>query len=227
MALSNGRAVLWDLDGTILDSREGHWISWRAYTEGLGKPVSREFFVDTFGFRNEIILRLHFGEHLTDEEVIRMSTEKETLYRNVMLQGKIEALPGVRDWLATFRADGWRQALGSMAPHDNIAVTLDALGIRNYFDAIVGSEDVPRGKPDPAVFLLAAQKVGVPPERCVVIEDTPQGVEAAHRAGMKRIAVGPEAASLGADLALTSLAATSPRVAAELIDSNGAKGRAK
>jgi HAD superfamily hydrolase (TIGR01509 family) len=224
---TNGRAVLWDLDGTILDSREGHWISWRAYTEGLGKPVSREFFIDTFGFRNEIILRLHFGEHLTDEEVIRMSTEKETLYRNIMLQGRIEALPGVREWLETFRAEGWRQALGSMAPHDNIAVTLGALGIRSYFDAIVGSEDVPRGKPDPAVFLLAAARVGVPPGRCIVIEDSAQGVEAAQRAGMKRIAVGPESASLGADLALPSLAAASARVAAELLESDGATGQAR
>lgn len=227
MTQSNGRAVLWDLDGTILDSREGHWIAWRAYTESLGRPVSREFFIDTFGFRNEIILRLHFGEHLTDDEVIRMSIEKETLYRSVMLQGKIEALPGVREWLETFRAEGWRQALGSMAPRDNIAVTLDALGIRSYFDAIVGSEDVPRGKPDPAVFLLAAEKVGVPPQRCVVIEDSPQGVEAAQRAGMKRIAVGPDAGSLGADLALRSLAGASPSIAAKLIEPNGARGQAR
>lgn len=219
MTYLNGRAVLWDLDGTILDSREAHWAAWRAYTARLGNPVSRSFFDDTFGFRNEIILRLHFGEGLTDAQVGRMSREKETLYREMMLQGKIEALPGVMEWLAAFRAAGWRQALGSMAPRENIAVTLDALGIRDYFGAIVSSEDVRLGKPDPEVFLRAAEKLGVAPARCVVIEDSPQGVEAAARAGMKRVAVGPESAALGADLALPSLAEADAMVVARLIDS--------
>lgn len=214
----NGRAVLWDLDGTILDSRAAHWAAWRAYTEGQGSPVSYQFFSDTFGFRNEIILRLHFGAQLTDAEVERMSLEKEALYREVLTRGVVEALPGVREWLEFFRAAGWQQALGSMAPRENIAVTLDALRAGHYFETIVAAEDVRRGKPDPEVFLAAAERLNVPPDRCIVIEDSPQGVEAAQRAGMKRIAVGPESATLGADLALRSLADAGPRAAAALLD---------
>jgi beta-phosphoglucomutase len=215
----NGRAVLWDLDGTILDSREAHWLAWRTYTEGLGKPVSYQFFNDTFGFRNEVILRLHLGEDLTGAQVERMAHEKETLYRQALRQGRIEALPGVREWLAAFRAAGWRQALASMAPRDNIAVTLEGLDIGDLFDAIVASEDVRQGKPDPEVFLRAAEMVGVAPARCVVIEDSPQGVEAAGRAGIRCIAVGAQAGQLGADIALASLADAKVAVAEQLIAS--------
>lgn len=212
-----GRAALWDLDGTILDSREAHWLAWRTYSEGLGHPVSRRFFDDTFGFRNEVILRMRLGEDLSDAQVERMAGEKETLYRQVLRQGRIQALPGVRDWLAAFRAAGWRQALASMAPRDNIAVTLGGLGISDLFDAIVASEDVRQGKPNPEVFLRAAELIGVPPSRCVVIEDSPQGVEAAGRSGMRCIAVGPNARHLGADLSLASLADADISAAEQLL----------
>lgn len=212
------RAALWDLDGTILDSRQAHWRAWRGFTEAQGKPVTYKFFNDTFGFRNEVILRLHFGEQLTDADVARLADGKETRFRATLLEGGVEPLPGVREWLAGLAAAGWRQALASMAPRENIAVTLGALGIRNTFDTVVSGDDVRRGKPDPDVFLAAAAALGVPPERCVVIEDSPQGVEAARRAGMKCIAVGPESARLGADLALRSLAEASPRVAADLLN---------
>jgi HAD superfamily hydrolase (TIGR01509 family) len=214
----DGCAVLWDLDGTILDSRDAHWLAWRTFTAGLGKPVSPEFFNDTFGFRNEIILRLHLGDDLSDAETGRMAGEKESLYRKVLQQGTIEALPGVRDWLEGFRVAGWRQALASMAPRENIAVTLAALSIGPYFHSIVSSEDVRHGKPDPEVFLRAAEKVGVSPARCVVIEDSPQGVQAAGRAGMRCIAVGPQAAQLGADIALASLADATILAATKLIE---------
>jgi beta-phosphoglucomutase len=213
----NGRAALWDLDGTILDSREVHWVSWRRYTERLGKPMSLGFFNDTFGFRNEIILRRHFGAGLSDEAAARMSDEKETLYRDLLVAGGIEALPGVLEWLAAFRDAGWQQALASMAPRNNIAVTLDALGIGGYFSVVVAAEDVRHGKPAPDVFLAAAETLGAAPGACIVIEDSPQGVAAAKSAGMKCIAVGPESVGLGADLALPSLAGTEPRVAWALL----------
>lgn len=220
MIKSNTRAALWDLDGTILDSRQAHWRAWRGFTEAQGKPASYEFFNETFGFRNEIILRLHFGEQLTDADVARLAEGKETLFRATLLEGGVEPLPGVREWLAGMAEAGWRQALASMAPRENIAVTVQALGIRAYFDAVVSGDDVGRGKPAPDVFLAAAAALGVAAEACVVIEDSPQGVEAARRAGMKCIAVGPESAGLGADLALLSLSEASPRAAADLLERN-------
>ena len=217
MTQTNGRAVLWDLDGTILDSREAHWQAWRLFTERLGRPMTIEFFDETFGFWNEVILRRHFGPQLTDDEVERLSEEKETLYRELLLQAGVEPLPGVRAWLEAFRRDGWKQALGSMAPRDNIEVTLRALGIAAYFGAVVSGQDVRQGKPDPEVFLAAAERLGADPRRCVVIEDSPQGAQAARRAGMKCIAVGPQSAALGADLALPGLDRADPAVAADLL----------
>jgi beta-phosphoglucomutase len=114
-------------------------------------------------------------------------------------------LPGVRDWLARLRDDGWRQAVASSSPVHNIGFILHACGIARLFDAIAGYEDVAHGKPAPDVFLLAAKRLGVPPARCVVVEDAAHGVESAHRAGMRAIGVGPRHGRLGADLSVRSL----------------------
>jgi beta-phosphoglucomutase len=187
------------------------------FTEAQGRPMSHEFFDETFGFWNDTILRRHFGPRLSAAEIARLSDDKESLYRSLLLEGGAEPLPGVRTWLEDFRRQGWRQALGSMAPRDNIAVTLRALGIRDYFDAVVSGQDVRHGKPDPEVFLTAAERLGAQPARCVVLEDSLQGVQAARAAGMRCIAVGPVSATLGADLALPSLAAAGAAVAAELL----------
>ena len=106
--------------------------------------------------------------------------------------------------------NGWRQALASMAPSANIDVTLVALGLPDTFEAIVSAEEVRHGKPDPEVFLLAAERLGIAPERCTVIEDSPQGVEAAKRAGMRCIGVGPLYETLEADVRLRTLVDARP-----------------
>lgn len=200
------RAVLWDMDGTLIDSAEYHWLSWRETLAGEGLDLSRDRFLTTFGRRNDAVLRDLLGDDLADAEIARIAVAKEDRYRELVRAGGIGPLPGARDWLARLRATGWRQAVASSAPRLNIATILDALGLAESFDAVAGEEDVARGKPEPDIFLVAAAMLGVPPDRCVVVEDAPAGVEAARRAGMRRVGVGVAHGPLDADLVVPSLA---------------------
>ena len=199
------RAVLWDLDGTLIDSAELHWLSWREIMDAEGRPLTREEFTRDFGKRNDSVLRGYFGGDLSDHEVARIGGAKEQRYRDLDAMHGMPVLAGVREWLQRLCDAGWRQAVASSAPVHNIGIILDACGIAGYFGAIAGYEDVAEGKPSPDVFLLAAKRLGVPPVRWIVIEDAAHGVEGAHRAGMRAIGVGPRHDRLGADLAVPSL----------------------
>lgn len=199
------RAVLWDVDGTLVDSLEYHWLSWREALSREGYRLTREQFLSTFGRRNDEILRTYFGPDIAPERILRISLDKEEQYREMVRSRGIEALPGVHDWLRRLKADGWRQAVASSAPPLNLEVILAALDVQNCFDAIVSAEEVERGKPDPQIFLAAAAKVQTPPDRCVVVEDAPAGTEAARRAGMRAIGVLTTHAHLEADRVVRSL----------------------
>ena len=200
------RAVLWDMDGTLLDSADYHWLSWQEALADRDLDLTRERFLSTFGRRNDAVLRDLFGEDFPDEEIVRIADVKEARYRELVRAGGVEPLPGVREWLARLKADGWRHAVASSAPALNIATILEALDLVEAFDAVAGQEDVERGKPDPQIFLVAAAKLDVPAARCVVVEDAPAGIEAAHRAGMRAIGVGTLHGTLDADVVVGSLA---------------------
>lgn len=206
LANSPPRAVLWDMDGTLLDSAEYHWLAWRATLEREGVATTREQFVATFGQRNDTILRGLLGEDLTDAEVARIGGAKEERYRALVRERGVVLLPGVGRWLAQLAQAGWRQAIASAAPRLNVEAILDALDIRPFFQAITSAEDVQRGKPDPQVFLLAAERVAAPPARCIVVEDAPAGLEGARRGGMRAIGVRSSHAALVADIVVDSLA---------------------
>ena len=198
-------AVLWDMDGTLLDSAEYHWLAWREALAAEGFDLTRAQFESTFGQRNDTILRATFGPDLPLGEVDRIAGVKEARYRELVKTHGIDALPGVRRWLDRLKAGGWRQAVASAAPRLNVETILDALNIADCFDAIVSAEDVQRGKPDPQVFLLAAERLGVSPARCIVLEDALAGIEGARRAGMRSIGVLSTHASLRADLTVRTL----------------------
>lgn len=199
------RAALWDMDGTLIDSLEYHWISWRDSLAAENLHINREQFMETFGQRNMEIMRHYFGPDVDLDKVERVSNLKEELYRELVRTRGIEPLPGVRRWLARLKAEGWRQTVASSAPILNIEVVLETMNAKDFFDAIVSAEEVERGKPDPQVFLRAAEKVSTPPEKCIVIEDAPSGVEAARRAGMRRIGVLSSHPSLEADIVVKTL----------------------
>ena len=200
------RAALWDMDGTLLDSAEYHWLAWRETLASDGFDLAHEQFIATFGQRNDTILRGWLGADLPVSEIDRIGGSKEALYRRFVRERGVRLLPGVERWLARLQAAGWRQAVASAAPRLNVEAILEALSIAPYFGAITSAEDVQRGKPDPQVFLLAAERLGVPPARCVVVEDAPAGVEGAHRGGMRAIGVRSSHAALPADIAVDSLA---------------------
>jgi beta-phosphoglucomutase len=198
------RAVLWDLDGTLVDSEEFHWQSWE-HALGLdGVRVTYEQFKSTFGQRNDRILRGWLGVESTDERISRIAEAKEAEYRRLAQVHGLTPLPGAAEWLVRLQADGWKQAIASSAPRQNVEVMLRALHLEPYFNAIVASEDVTRGKPDPQVFLAGAARLSVPPARCIVVEDAAAGVEAAKRAGMRCIGVS-RTARLDADVSVKSL----------------------
>jgi beta-phosphoglucomutase family hydrolase len=199
------RAALWDMDGTLLDSAQYHWLAWRDTLVDEGHPITYEQFVATFGQRNDTILRAWLGSGLTDAEVGRIGDAKEEHYRALVRERGVALLPGVRHWLDRLHAEGWRQAIASSAPPANVEAIVAALQIGPFFGALVSAEDVQRGKPDPQVFLTAAERLGVPPARCVVVEDAPAGIEAAHRAGMRAIGVRTSHATLQADIVVHTL----------------------
>jgi beta-phosphoglucomutase len=199
------RAVLWDVDGTLIDSSEYHWLSWRETLAAEDFPITREQFAATFGQRNDEILRGYFGADYPETEVARVGNAKEESYRRLIRERGVVLLPGVGRWLGRLQRDGWLQALASSAPRANLEAITSALGVSEYFAAVVSAEDVTRGKPDPQVFLTAAVRLGVEPSACVVVEDAPAGTEAARRAGMRSIGVLSSHGALDADIVVRSL----------------------
>jgi beta-phosphoglucomutase len=202
------RAVLWDLDGTLVDSGEMHWWSWRDTLSAVGVPVTYEQFTGTFGQKNDRILRSWLGPDATPERIAEIAEAKESEYRRLVSVHGLQPLPGAREWVERLRADGWRQTIASSAPRKNVEVMLAAIGLAGAFDAIVASEDVGKGKPDPEVFLTAAARLGATPERSIVVEDAAAGVEAARRAGIRCIGVNDP--TLEADVVVASLTDLAP-----------------
>ena len=197
-------AVLWDMDGTLVDSEEFHWLSWRDTMAQEGLPVTHDQFLATFGQRNDAILPQWLGRNATPDRIQRIGDAKEALYRKLVRERGLQPLPGAKEWVARLHQEGWRQAIASSAPRANVEVVLEVTGLGSYFDAIVSAEDVTAGKPDPQVFLKAADRLGIPPSRCIVVEDATAGVEAARRAGMRSIGVNRNV-TLPADVAVKSL----------------------
>jgi beta-phosphoglucomutase family hydrolase len=194
------RAVLWDLDGTLVDSEEYHWRAWRETMGREGISITRQDFLATFGQRNDAILPHWLGSGVSSERVQQIGDAKEARYRELVQAEGLAPLPGVVEWVDRLGQEGWRQAVASSAPRRNVEVVLDTLKLAACFDALIAAEDVRKGKPDPEVFLLAASRVGAPAERCVVVEDAAAGIESASRAGMRSIGVGRESALLRANL---------------------------
>jgi beta-phosphoglucomutase len=181
-------AVIWDVDGTLVDTAELHFQAWERMSGEMGRPFSRDDFAATFGRRNPEIIRFLFRQEFTDQEVGDIGERKEGYYRTEA-EKSVALLPGVRDLLEGFRAAGVRQAIGSSAPRQNVEMIMRLTKTSEFFEALVGMEDTQRGKPDPQVFLTAAEKLGVPPSRCLVLEDAIAGVQAAKGGGMKCVAV--------------------------------------
>jgi len=180
-------AVLWDLDGVLVDTARFHFQAWRQLFDELGRSFGEEDFRRTFGLRNDLIFRAELPD-TSAEEMERLSEHKEALFRR-FAAGTVTPLPGALELVLRAGEGGRRMALVTSTPRANIDFVLGQTGLAEAFETIVAAEDVSRGKPDPEGYLLAAGRLGVPPERCLVIEDAPGGIEAGRRAGMHTLAV--------------------------------------
>ncbi len=181
-------AFIFDLDGVIVNSNRVHSASWRRYFQRLGVPVPDEFERNMWGRRNDQIVRQVFGPDLEPGEVFRHGAEKEKLYREIMGPVLTEhlvagAVPFIR------RHAGRPMAVATNAEPANAAFILDGGGLRPYIGVVVDGEQVTHPKPDPEIYLEAAERLGVAPADCVVFEDSKAGVEAARAAGARVVLI--------------------------------------
>jgi beta-phosphoglucomutase family hydrolase len=183
-----GRAVIFDMDGVLADTGPWHERAWQQLAAENGLSTDRHFFARHFGQVNRVILPALFQRDLPEEEIRRLGDRKEKIFRE-LYRHQIEPLPGVAGLGARLLADGFLLAVGSSGPRDNVEMILEGIGLAPALAAVVTSEDVSRGKPDPEVFIAAATALRLPPGRCVVVEDAVVGVQAALAAGMPAVAV--------------------------------------
>lgn len=178
------KAVILDMDGVLIDSFHPHFVSWRDMLAEVGLTLTRDDFVRTFGQTSrEILATLWPDRHWPGDTKDQLDRKKELYFRE-LITNDFPAMPGVVDLIKSLHTAGWKVAVGSSGPPENVQFAIDRLGIAPYLSGVAHGREVPRGKPDPAVFLLAAQRAGVAPARCIVIEDSPPGIEAALAAGM-------------------------------------------
>jgi len=182
-----GLAVIFDLDGVLVDTGWAHLQSWNDLAEKEDFEHSDEFFYRTFGMPNYRILPMLIPG-ISDGDIELLSNWKESRYRGI-IEHKLSLADEVLVLLDDLRDNGFALAIGSSAPRDNLEMILQRTGLSEYIETYVTKNDITQGKPAPETFLKAAQKLNVSPNRCVVVEDAVQGIEAAIAAGMKVIAI--------------------------------------
>lgn len=184
------KAVLFDLNGTIIDDMGFHARAWHELlTQDLGVAISiEEVWKQMYGKNRELFIRV-LGEHaMSEQEMEYWSLEKEKRYQKVY-KDQIQPIAGFMDFLENLKSKDYKIGIGSAAIPFNIDFVLDTLKIRSFFDCIVSANDVIHSKPDPETFSKGADILGLAPSSCVVFEDSPKGVEAALRAGMEAVAL--------------------------------------
>jgi beta-phosphoglucomutase len=214
------RAVIFDVDGVLVDSYHAHLESWVLMAREHGLHLTEQEFATTFGQTSREIIARFWGSGLPPAEREALDARKEAIYRD-LIRASFPAMDGAVELIDALAAAGFLLAVGSSGPPENIELSLERLGRSASFRACVTGRDVTRGKPDPQVFAIAADRLGIPAARCAVIEDAPVGIAAARAAGMASIALvgtAPAEALAAADLVVTSLRELSPPAVAALVD---------
>ncbi|MGD9157467.1 MAG: HAD family phosphatase [Desulfobacteraceae bacterium] len=186
---NNTFALIWDMDGTMVDTRHAHWLAWKQTMAAENYDLTWETFLKTFGQRNDAILRDLLSSDLPDAEVGRIGDAKEQMFRDVIKEKGVQLLPGAGQLIDQAVTHGCLQAVVSSAPRKNITTILEVIHRLNTFSVLVCAEDVSHGKPHPEGCITASRKLGVSPSKCIVLEDAPAGLEAARRAGMACVGV--------------------------------------
>lgn len=202
------KAIIFDLDGVICHTDEYHYLAWKAMADGLGVYFDREINNRLRGVSRmaslEIVLEKYNGQ-LSAAEKENLATQKNELYKESLKQMSPKDLSEeVKTTLDTLRSRGYKLAIGSSSK--NAPFILQQLGLGSYFDAISDGNNITHSKPDPEVFVKAAQMLCVPAQECLVVEDAVSGAQAGHAGGMKVACVGDAAKEKAGDFNLTSFA---------------------
>ncbi len=198
------KAIIFDLDGVIVDTAKYHYLAWRELAVQLGFDFTEEQNEQLKGVSRvrslEILLDIG-NKHLGDDVKLKLLHEKNKQYlQYIAKMDHTEILPGIDDLLHYLKFNKIPFSLGSASK--NARLILETLNLMDLFDAIVDGNDVSTAKPDPEVFLKAAEKLGVQPEDCIVVEDAKAGIEAANSAEMTSIGIGDEKVLAEADFIL-------------------------
>ena len=183
-------AFIFDMNGTMIDDMHYHELAWYNILTGqLKAGLSREEVKHHMYGKNEELFERVFGpDRFSQREIEAIAMQKEARYREEFLP-HLKLIKGLDDLLAKAKAKHIRMAIGTAAIPENVDFVLDNLQLRSYFPVIISAGDVQVSKPHPEVFLKAAERLSIAPERCIVFEDSPKGIEAARRAGMKAVGI--------------------------------------
>ena len=182
-------AALFDMDGVLIDNTDFHVNAWLQFSQKHDRPITKEQYVENINGRvSADAMAYVFQRPIPPGELIVLTEEKEAIYRE-LYRPHLQSAPGLLSFLNALKADGVKLAVGTSAPESNVRFTLDGLPLRPYFDAVVDASMIHRGKPDPEIYLTAAERVGIQPAQCVVFEDAFAGIEAGLRAGMVVVAL--------------------------------------
>jgi beta-phosphoglucomutase family hydrolase len=183
------KAVIFDLDGTLIDNNSYHRQTWEKYLEKIGKQISEEEFnANMNGRTNEDAIKYIFGKDISNEESVKHTLEKEELYRKIY-KPFIKPVPGLIEFLEILKSKNITMAIATSGIQPNIDFMFENISIKEYFDVVVNSAHIKKGKPDPEIYLKAASLLKVEPKNCLVFEDAVVGIKSAKAAGMKVIAL--------------------------------------
>lgn len=187
--MKNEVAVIFDMDGVICDTNPYHSLAWKAFLDKYNIASSEvEFIAHMYGKSNSYILKHFFKREITGEEFDRMEFEKEALFREIY-DAHVTPIAGLLAFIEDLKRNGVKTGIATSAPYLNMELILSKLPLREQMESLLASEDVSSHKPSPEVYLKSAQNLGVPPERCVVFEDSFSGVAAGKAAGAKVVGV--------------------------------------
>ncbi len=182
------KGAIFDMDGVLVDNVRYHMRAWKQLGSEFGITLTEDAIKRVFGQRNREIIKSLIGDHLSEAEISDCAVRKEVLYRGFM-KPELKPVAGLIDFLSELKQEGLKTAVASSGPRDNVAMVLDGLDIRGFFDSVVTGADIIRSKPDPEIFLLAAKNMALAPTECAVFEDSSSGIEAARRAHCRCIAL--------------------------------------
>lgn len=182
-------ALIFDMDGTLLDNNRYHLKAWRTFFARHGVALTdEEYLTRVSGVHSAETIRRLMGHDLPESDVKSLQAEKESLYRDYIAE-YLKPVAGLRGFLEEMRTGQVPMGVATSAPKENIAFTLEGLGVAGFFDVVTGADMVRRGKPDPEIFLLTARRLGFSPGDCIVFEDSVSGLQAARAASMHIVAV--------------------------------------